>query len=70
MLRNLSLYNQSDKSDAIHMVSAFAAGNEVVLGQIKTDRKSNEITAIPKLLQLLDIIGCLITIDAMGCRPK
>ena len=60
-----SSYNQSDKSDAIHMVSAFAAGNEVVIGQIKTDRKSNEITAIPKLLQLLDIRGCLITIDAM-----
>jgi predicted transposase YbfD/YdcC len=63
-------YNQSDKSDAIHMVSAFAAGNEVVLGQIKTDRKSNEITAIPKLLKLLDIRGCLITIDAMGCQTK
>jgi predicted transposase YbfD/YdcC len=63
-------YNQSDKSDAIHMVSAFSAGNEVVLGQIKTDRKSNEITAIPKLLKLLDIRGCLITIDAMGCQTK
>jgi len=63
-------YNQSDKSDAIHMVSAFAAGNEVVLGQIKTDRKSNEITAIPKLLKLLDIRGSLITIDAMGCQTK
>lgn len=63
-------YNQADKSDAIHMVSAFSAGNEVVLGQIKTDRKSNEITAIPKLLKLLDIRGCLITIDAMGCQTK
>jgi predicted transposase YbfD/YdcC len=63
-------YKQADKSDAIHMVSAFAAGNEVVLGQIKTDRKSNEITAIPKLLKLLDIRGCLITIDAMGCQTK
>lgn len=63
-------YKQADKSDAIHMVSAFAAGNEVVLGQITTDQKSNEITAIPKLLQLLDIRGCLITIDAMGCQTK
>lgn len=65
-----SSYNQADKSDAIHMVSAFAADNEVVLGQIKTDRKSNEITAIPNLLQLLDIKGCLITIDAMGYQTK
>ncbi|MFT6924560.1 MAG: putative transposase YbfD/YdcC [Psychromonas sp.] len=52
------------------MVSAFAAGNEVVLGQIKTARKSNEITVIPKLLKLLGIRGCLITIDAMGCQTK
>ena len=52
------------------MVSAFAAANSVVLGQVKTDAKSNEITAIPTLLDLLDIRGCLITIDAMGCQTK
>ena len=63
-------YTKSDKSNAIHMVSAFAAANEVVLGQIKTDVKSNEITAIPALLKLLDIRGCLVTIDAMGCQTK
>lgn len=63
-------YTQSDKSNAIHMVSAFAAANEVVLGQIKTDSKSNEITAIPALLTLLNIRGCLVTIDAMGCQTK
>ena len=50
------------------MVSAFAAANGVVLGQVKTEEKSNEITAIPELLELLEIKGCLITIDAMGCQ--
>ncbi len=53
---------------AIHRVSAWAAENHLVLGQIKTDEKSNEITAIPQLLQLLDINGCIVTIDAMGCQ--
>ena len=50
------------------MVSAFAAENRLVLGQVKTDEKSNEITAIPELLALLDIKGCLVSIDAMGCQ--
>ena len=50
------------------MVSAFAAANNVVLGQIKTDQKSNEITAIPALIDLLDLRGCLVTLDAMGCQ--
>ena len=63
-------YNQKYKKDAIHMVSAFAAANEVVIGQIKTNQKSNEITAIPELLKLLDIRGCLVTIDAMGCQSE
>lgn len=53
---------------ALHLVSAFAAANGVSLGQVATDQKSNEITAIPELLQLLDIRGCLITTDAMGCQ--
>ena len=53
---------------AIHMVSAWAAENSLVLGQVKTDEKSNEITAIPELLRLLDISGCIVTIDAMGCQ--
>lgn len=52
------------------MVSAFAAANKVVLGQVKTDAKSNEITAIPALLDLLEIKGCLVTIDAMGYQRK
>jgi len=52
----------------VHMVSAWATSNRVVLGQIKTDDKSNEITAIPRLLELLNVRGCLVTIDAMGCQ--
>lgn len=60
---------QGNKS-AIHMVGAFAAANGLVLGQVKTDQKSNEITAIPELLKVLDIEGCIITIDAMGCQTK
>ncbi len=55
---------------AIHMVSAWASTNSLVLGQIKTDEKSNEITAIPELLKSLELKGCLVTIDAMGCQKK
>jgi predicted transposase YbfD/YdcC len=63
-------YDKKKRKAAIHMVSAFAAENGVVLGQIKVDSKSNEITAIPALLELLDIKGCIVTIDAMGCQEK
>ncbi len=61
-------YDKKGKQGAIHMVSAFAAGNGVVLGQVKTYEKSNEITAIPDLLSKLDIKGAVVTIDAMGCQ--
>lgn len=63
-------FDKKSRKSAIHMVSAFASENGVVLGQIKTEEKSNEITAIPALLDLLDIKGCIITIDAMGCQKK
>jgi predicted transposase YbfD/YdcC len=53
---------------AIHMVSAFAAGQRLVLGQIKVAEKTNEIVAIPKLLDMLAVEGAIITIDAMGCQ--
>jgi predicted transposase YbfD/YdcC len=53
---------------AIHMVSAFAAGRRLVLGQVKVAEKSNEIIAIPKLLDMLAIDGAIVTIDAMGCQ--
>ncbi len=55
---------------AIHMVSAWATRNGLVLGQRKVNEKSNEITAIPDLLQKLEISGCIVTIDAMGCQTK
>lgn len=54
----------------IHMVSAWASANKVLLGQLKTEEKSNEITAIPQLLDLLAISGCIVTIDAMGCQTE
>jgi len=54
----------------VHLVSAWVAQNQLVLGQIATDAKSNEITAIPKLIELLDVRGATITIDAMGCQKK
>jgi predicted transposase YbfD/YdcC len=52
----------------LHMVSAFAAEVGLVLGQVATDQKSNEITAIPRLLRTLDVAGCIVTIDAMGTQ--
>jgi predicted transposase YbfD/YdcC len=55
---------------AIYMVSAWAADNEIVLGQRKVDEKSNEITAIPELLKILDVSGCIVTIDAMGTQTN
>jgi predicted transposase YbfD/YdcC len=55
---------------AIDMVSAWACANHLVLGQVKVDEKSNEITAIPQLLKALEISGCIITIDAMGCQTE
>ena len=55
---------------AIHMVSAWALENQLVLGQLKVDEKSNEITAIPQLLKALALSGCIVTIDAMGCQKE
>ena len=49
------------------LVSAWASANTLTLGQVKTEEKSNEITAIPQLLQMLELKGCIVTIDAMGC---
>ncbi len=53
---------------ATHIVTAFAAENDIILGQLKTAEKSNEITAIPELLKILKLKGCIVTIDAMGCQ--
>jgi len=63
-------YDKKNRKAAIHMVSAWACQNGVVLGQQKTDAKSNEITAIPQLLDILELKGCIVTIDAMGCQRE
>jgi predicted transposase YbfD/YdcC len=61
-------HDKSSGKSAIHMVSAWANETGIVLGQRKVDVKSNEITAIPELLRMLDVAGCIVTIDAMGCQ--
>src|SRR5262249_29743074 len=63
-------FDQATATAAIHMVSAWASANRLVLGQLKVEEKSNEITAIPKLLPLLDLKGAVVTIDAMGCQKE
>lgn len=63
-------YDSASNKAAIHMVSAWASANGIVVGQVKTDSKSNEITAIPELLKILGISGCIVTIDAMGCQKE
>ena len=61
-------YDKANNKAAIHMVNAWACKNRLVLGQLKTEEKSNEITAIPELLKLLDLTNTTVTIDAMGCQ--
>ena len=63
-------FDRASGKSAIHMVSAWASANHITLGQVVVDEKSNEITAIPKLLKMLEISGCLVTIDAMGCQVE
>jgi len=63
-------YDKSSDKAAIHMVSAWASENRLIPGQIKTEEKSDEITAIPELLRLLEIQGCIVTIDAMGAQKE
>jgi predicted transposase YbfD/YdcC len=60
--------DRATQRSPVHMVSALACGEGLVLGQLKTDEKSNEITAIPALLSLLDLRGALVSMDAMGCQ--
>jgi len=61
-------YQTKGSKEAIHMVSAFAARQRIVLGQVKVNEKSNEIVAIPALLDMMSIEGAVVTIDAMGCQ--
>lgn len=63
-------YDRLDHKAAIHMVSAWATANRVVLGQRKVKDQSNEIKAIPDLLRLLELHGCIVTVDALGCQQE
>jgi hypothetical protein len=63
-------FERAEGLGPIHRVSAWAKGNGVCLGQVKTDEKSNEITAIPALLGLLELRGGIVTLDAMGCQGE
>jgi len=63
-------FDRASGKAAIHMISAWSSANGLVFGQLATEAKSNEITAIPKLLELLDIRGAVVSIDAMGCQRE
>lgn len=63
-------FDKAAQKSAIHMVSAWAAESGLVFGQVKVEDKSNEITAIPKLLDIVDVKGNIVTIDAMGCQKE
>lgn len=63
-------YEDGDRTTALHLVTAWASAQGVALGQVATDGKSNEQTAMLKLIELLDLRGCLVTIDAQGCQKK
>jgi predicted transposase YbfD/YdcC len=63
-------FDRGSGKAALHLVSAWATEQHLVLGQVAVDTKSNEITAIPKLLELLDVSGAIVTIDAMGCQKE
>jgi predicted transposase YbfD/YdcC len=63
-------HDRANGKSAIHMVSAWAVRHRLILGQVKTDDKSNEITAIPELFKVLDLNGCVVTTDAMGCQKE
>ncbi|NTV58978.1 MAG: ISAs1 family transposase [Deltaproteobacteria bacterium] len=63
-------HDRANGKSAIHMVSAWAVRNHLILGQVKTEDKSNEIKAIPELLKTLDLKDCVVTIDAMGCQKE
>jgi len=63
-------HHRKKGKNPLHLVSAWAAKNRLTLGQVKTDSKSNEITAIKALLKVVDVKGCTVTIDAMGCQRE
>jgi predicted transposase YbfD/YdcC len=62
--------DRANEKSALHMISAWSSNASVVMGQMKSDGKSNEITSVPELLKLLQIKGCVVTTDAMNCQKK
>jgi len=63
-------FDRAKGRSALHLVHAWATANHLLLGQVAVDEKSNEITAIPKLLKMLELSGAIVTIDAMGCQKE
>jgi predicted transposase YbfD/YdcC len=63
-------YDRTHQLSSLHLVTAWVSEHRLVLGQVKVDSKSNEITAIPEILKILDIKDCIVTLDAMGCQRK
>ncbi len=63
-------YNREERRSTLHLVSDYAAANKLVIGQVRTQKKSNEITAIPEMIKLLALKGALISIDTMGCQTQ
>ena len=61
-------YDRNNQQKALHIVTAWSSSHQLVLGQKKVHKKSNELTAIPELIEMLEIAGSVITIDAMGCQ--
>jgi hypothetical protein len=63
-------FDTATSKNPLHLVSAWACQARLTLGQVAVEAKSNEITAIPVLLELLDLTGCIVTIDAIGCQEE
>jgi hypothetical protein len=63
-------FDSASHLPALHLVSAWAAENRLVLGEVPVDDQSHEITAVPKLLEILELTGAIVTIDAMGCQKE
>src|SRR5512135_1293003 len=63
-------FDRANGKSALHLVHAWATANHLLLGQVAVDEKSNEITAIPELLKVLELSGAIVTIDAMGCQKE
>ena len=62
--------SENEKHKAFHIVSAFVAENQLTLGEVTVPEKTNETKAIPELLDLIDVEGGIVTLDAMGCQKK